>query len=171
MSQNRKGSPTFDALEGKLLLSTLSTTVAARKAAIAEVQAASATAAASKAFSLEGTLRMPVNTLATFQLSGQNYGTFKLQGKLASVGQVKGQLVAALDANYQTMSTGAVTLSNGRGSVTLGLTPDPVDITSYAYKVTAGTGAFANATGSGKLSTAGLTPNASTMFFKVTTLA
>ena len=156
MSRIRRRAPQLEPLEGKVLLST--TRAAARMAAAA---------VAAQPFSILGTLKMPTASVVTFTLSGQNMGSFKLSGKLGTMGQVNGKFVALLDANNN-MTSGVLVLSNRKGTVTLAMSNDPGDQTAYAYQVASGTGAFAAATGTGKMATAGLSGNGRTMLFSVT---
>jgi hypothetical protein len=157
MTRRRRGALQVEPLEGKVLLST----AAARAHAVAKH-------VAPLPFSIAGTLQMPTNSVATFQLSGQNMGTFKVRGKLGTMGQVTGTFVAALDANNN-MIAGQLVLTAGRkGSVTLNMTNHPTDQTAYAYTVIAGTGAFASATGTGKMATVGVANGGRAMLFAVT---
>ena len=157
MSHHRRRALQVEPLEGKVLLSTAR--LAHRAAAVA--------ALAAQPVSIQGTLKMPTTSVVTFTLNGQNMGSYKLSGKLGTMGPVNGKFVALLDGNNN-MSSGVLVLSNRKGTVTLSMTNDPGDQTAYAYKVTAGTGAFAAATGTGKMATAGITANGRTMLFSVT---
>jgi hypothetical protein len=156
MSRSRRGALQVEPLEGKVLLST----ARARAHAVAQV--------AVQPFSIAGNLQMPTSSVATFQVNGQTMGTFKVRGKLGTMGQVTGTFVAALDANNN-MIAGQLVLTAGRkGSVTLSMTNHPTDQTAYAYTIASGTGAFASATGSGKMATAGVAAGGRTMVFAVT---
>jgi hypothetical protein len=156
MSRFRRGAPQVEPLEGKVLLSTARSAALARAAEIA-----------AQPFSVAGTLKMPTNSVATFTLNGQNMGTFKLSGKLGSMGQVNGKFVAVLDAQNN-MSSGILVLTGRKGTVNLAMTNDPGDQTAYDFTVSSGTRAFANAAGSGKIATSGLTAGGRIMTFSVT---
>jgi hypothetical protein len=158
MSRFRRGGPQFEPLEGKVLLSAASVK-AALTAQAAEV--------AAQPFSIAGTLKMPTTSLATFTLSGQSMGTFKLSGKLGSMGQVNGKFVALLDGNNN-MTSGLLVLSNRKGTVNLAMTNDPGDQTAYDFTVASGTGAYASASGAGKMATSGLASGGRIMSFAVT---
>ena len=156
MTRRRRGALQVEPLEGKVLLST----------AAARARAAAALVAA-QPFSIAGTLQMPTNTIATFQVNGQNMGTFKVKGKLGTMGQVTGTFVAALDANND-MVAGQLVLTGRKGAVTLNMKSDPTDQTAYDWTVASGTKAFAAASGTGKMATAGVTGNGRIMNFTVT---
>ncbi len=143
-------------LEGKILLSTAHAAALARAAQVAAMP-----------FSIAGMLKMPTTSVATFTLNGQNMGTFKLSGKLGSMGQVNGKFVAILDASNN-MTSGILSLTGRRGTVQLSMTNDPTDQTAYDFTVAKGTGAFVNATGSGKMATAGVISGGRIMTFSVT---
>jgi hypothetical protein len=155
MNRKNRKAPQLEPLEGKLLLSTMN--VVSR-----QVQAHVA-----PAFSLAGTLRMPASSVATFTQGTQTYGTFQLNGKLASVGQVTGTFVAPIDASNNMTGQGVLLFKNRRGTVNLTILTDAADNTTYDFTVKSGTGAFAAATGSGKMSTKGVTNNGRTMMFTV----
>jgi hypothetical protein len=157
MSRFRRRVLQVEPLEGKVLLSTARAGAAARAAALVAAQP----------FSMAGTLKMPTASVVTFTISGQNMGSFRLSGRLGTMGQVNGKFVAVLDANSN-MISGVLVLSNRKGSVTLSMSNDPGDQTAYAFKVASGTGAFAAATGAGKMATAGVSANGRTMTFAVT---
>jgi hypothetical protein len=156
MTRSRRGALQVEPLEGKVLLSTARAALAARAAEVA-----------AQPFSIAGTLKMPTTSVATFTLNGQNMGTFRLSGKLGSMGQVNAKFVAILDANND-MTSGVLVLSNRRGSVTLAMTADPADQTAYDFAVASGMGAFASAAGSGKMATSGLAAGGRIMSFAVT---
>jgi hypothetical protein len=158
MSRSRRGALQVEPLEGKVLLST------AHASALAAARAAQV---AAQPFSIAGTLKMPTTSVVTFQVSGQTMGSFKLSGKLGTMGQVNGKFVALLDANNN-MTSGVLVLTARKGTVTLSMSPDTTDETAYDYTVSSGTGIFAAASGSGKMSTAGLSANGRTMTFVVT---
>jgi hypothetical protein len=162
MSQKpkRRRSPQLEPLEGKLLLS------GAKAAAAAAKQAEIATA--DGAFSIAGTLRMPVSSIATFQISGQHLGTYTLSGKLASTGQVSGRFFALLDSTNTYMSAGEMGLSNKHGSVLIALTSDKTNDNTYDFTIKSGTGTFAGATGTGKMTTSVVSANGKTMSFVLT---
>lgn len=157
MSRFRRRALQVEPLEGKVLLTAARVGAAAKAAALVAAQP----------FSIIGTLKMPTTSVVTFTLNGQNMGSFKLSGKLGTMGQVNGKFVALLDANNN-MTSGVLVLSNRKGTVTLSMSNDPGDQTAYGFKVASGTGAFAAATGSGKMATAGISANGRTMTFTVT---
>ena len=161
MNRRRRPAVQFEPLEGKQLLSTVHIATPSPKAMVQAMP---------QAFSLDGTLRMPVASIKTYVGSqGHHIGTFTLSGRLKGTGQVSGTYLAVLDANNQVMQSGGVTLTNRKGSVILVLANDPHDSTSYLFTVGSGTGAYSSAQGSGKLSTSGATPNGKTLFFAVHT--
>jgi hypothetical protein len=157
MSRNRRRALQVEPLEGKVLLS----------AARVTPRAAAAAALAAQPFSIIGSLKMPTASVVTFTLNGQSMGSFKLSGKLGTMGQVNGKFVALLDANSN-LTSGVLVLSNRKGAVTLAMSNDPGDQTAYAYKVASGTGAFVAATGAGKMATSGISANGRAMTFTVT---
>jgi len=164
MSQRRRQAPQLETLEGKMLLSTAHP--AAAKLAAARL--AAATPAPVPQFTLAGTLQVPTNSIVTFTQNGENMGSFKVRGKLGTMGQVTGTFVAILDGTSQYMSAGGLVLTGRHGTVTLAMSSDPKDTTSYDFNIFAGTGAYATASGSGKMSTSGVTANGRTMLFSIT---
>lgn len=157
MIRTRRGALQVESLEGKVLLTTAHPAAARAAAALVAPQA----------FSLAGTLKMPAASVVTFTLGSQNMGSFKLSGKVGTMGQVNGKFVAVLDGNNN-MTAGVLVLSNRKGSVTMSMSTDAADQTAYDYKVTAGTGAFAAASGSGKLATSGVAVGGRVMNFTMT---
>lgn len=164
MNRRRRPALQIEPLEGKLLLAYAGTHATAALAVKAQVQ----TTAAPRAFALDGALRTPVSSIKTYVSNeGAHIGTFTLTGRLKGTGQVRGTYLATLDPESRVMQSGGITFTNRRGSVILTLANDPNDNTSYLYTVASGTGKFAGATGSGKVSTSGMTPNGKTLFFGV----
>jgi hypothetical protein len=155
MNRKNRKAPQLEPLEGKLLLST--THAVTRQA---QVHVA-------PAFTLAGTLRMPASSVATFVQGTQTYGTFQLNGKIGTVGQVTGTFVAPIDASNNMTGPGVILCKNRRGSVNLTISTDATDNTSYDFTIKAGTGAFAAATGTGKMATKGVTNNGRVMLFTV----
>jgi hypothetical protein len=167
MSRIRRQAPKLEALEGKLLLSTTTHPAqAARQATLAARQQAALVAAQS--FTLNGSLQVPTTSVVTFQQNGQHMGSFKVRGKLGTMGQVTGTFVAILDSTSANMTAGALVLNGRHGSVTLSMATDPVDTTSYDFVIYSGSGSYANVTGSGKMSTSGVANNGNTLLFSVT---
>jgi hypothetical protein len=162
MSQRRRQSPQLETLEGKLMLSTAHP--AAAKLAASKLAAATP----APQFTLAGTLQVPTSSIVTFTQNGENMGSFKVRGKLGTMGQVTGTFVAILDSTSQYMSAGGLVLKGRTGSVTLAMSSDPNDSTSYDFNIFSGTGAFATASGSGKMSTQGVANNGRTMLFNIT---
>jgi hypothetical protein len=103
----------------------------------------------------------------TFTQNGENMGSFKVRGKLGTMGQVTGTFVAILDSTSQQMSAGGLVLNGRHGTVTLAMSSDPNDSTSYDFNIFAGTGAYATASGAGKMSTSGVSGNGRTMLFSI----
>jgi hypothetical protein len=160
MSRNRskRQSPQLETLEGKLLLSTAHAAVAKHTPAATPVAP----------FTLNGSLQVPSLSVVTFTQNGENMGSFKVHGKLGTMGQVTGTFVAILDSTSTYMSSGGLVLNGRHGTVTLAMSSDPKDTTSYDFHVFSGTGAYATASGAGKMSTAGVTSNGRTMLFNIT---
>jgi hypothetical protein len=155
MNRKNRKAPQLEPLEGKLLLSTVHAVSHPAQVHVAP------------AFSLAGTLRMPASSVATFVQGGNTYGTFQLNGKLGTVGQVTGTFVAPIDANNNMTGQGVILFKNRRGSVYVTVLTDAADNTSYDFTVKTGTGAFAAASGSGLMSTKGVTNNGRIMLFTV----
>jgi hypothetical protein len=155
MNRKNRKAPHLEPLEGKLLLTTTHAVIHPAQVHVAP------------AFSLAGTLRLPATSVATFTQGGQTYGTFQLNGKIGTVGQVTGTFVAPINSSNNMTGQGVLLLKNRRGSVYLTVLTDAADNTSYDFTVKSGTGAFAAATGSGKMSTKGVTSNGKIMLFTV----
>jgi hypothetical protein len=155
MNRKNRKTPQLEPLEGKLRLSTVHTATSQAQVHVAP------------AFSLAGTLRMAASSVATFTQGGQTYGTFQLTGKIGTVGQITGTFVAPIDANNNMTGQGVVLFKNRRGSVNVTIMTDAADNTSYDFTIKSGTGAFVAATGSGKMSTKGVTNNGRVMLFTV----
>ena len=151
----------LESLEGKQLLSTLH--------GHAKTAHHPAHVLTTRSFSLDGNLRAPIASIQTYHTADQHFGVYSATGRLKSMGQVQASFVATLDPTETVMSTGRMTLSNRRGSVALELSTDQTDPTIYVYKVTTGTGAFSTATGSGTISTGGITPDFKLMTFTIHT--
>ncbi len=155
-SRTRRRTLTLESLEGKQLLSTVHSYRLPASHAVAPM----------KGVGLDGTLAMPVASIATFQQGGQTVGTYKVQGRVGSMGPASGEVVAVLDAKGA-MTKGMLHLSNRRGGVYFAMKTDPVDAKSYDITVDHGTDAFASAAGSGKMTTTTLSPDAKTLHFAI----
>ncbi len=161
MSRNRRNTPQLESLEGKMLLAAAAhPALAAREAA-----AAAAAAAAHGPFTLNGSLQVPTLSVVTFTQNGQNMGSFKVSGAAGTMGRVTGTFVALLDSTNQYMSQGAMVVNGRHGTVTLSMTSDPKDPTSYDFTIASGTGAYTGATGSGKMATSGVSNGGRTLLF------
>lgn len=165
-NQGRRQTPKLESLEGKLLLSTAHPAASARQAALAARQQAAL--ASAQSFTLDGSVQVPTTSIVTFTQNGEHMGSFKVHGKLGTMGQVTGTFVAILDSTNAAMTAGGMVLNGRHGTVTLAMTSDPTDSTSYDFNIYSGTGSYTHASGSGKMSTSGVANNGNTLLFKVT---
>lgn len=142
MARTTRRTPTFDAMEGKVLLST----GLAHKSAVAEVARAEVTLSPVK---LTGTLKgIPFGTVGP---DGIDVSSFTLKGKTPTMGRVAASL--AMPDPYispgkePNLSNATLTLANARGSVQIKMAASPSN--RYVYIVTGGGGTYASAYGSG----------------------
>ncbi len=159
-NRNRHKALNIEPLEGKQLLSTLHSALAhPDKAHVAPP---------AHAISIAGTIQSPTSSIRTFTTNGHNYGSFYFSGRVKSLGAINGAFVTALDTTGQFMSTGLMRLVGKRGTVDLNVQQAPGDKSSYVFTISMGTGAFASATGSGRIQSAGLTTNNTVLNFAIT---
>jgi hypothetical protein len=140
MSRTTRRTLTFDAMEGRVLLSTGMADPAAAvhrdKAQISHVM-------------LNGTLvGIPFGTVGP---SGITVTSFNLTGKAKSMGKVSASLALndtlIAPGGPPKLSNATLTLSNAKGSVQIKMAASPSN--RYVFIVTAGSGNFASAYGSG----------------------
>jgi hypothetical protein len=134
--------PAFESLEGKLLLST-------GMADPAWAVHRARERARPQHFLLNGTLKgIPFGTI---QQAGILVTAFLVSGKTRSMGAVTGALDLAdpliAPGKMPNLSNAALNLSNARGSVQVRMAASPSN--RYVFVVTAGTGSYASASGSG----------------------
>jgi hypothetical protein len=160
MIRRRKRALILEPLEGKQLLSTFHSALAHPKAQVAPP--------AAQGFSIAGTIHSPVASIQTFTANGQNFGSFQFTGRVKTMGQISGAFVAAVDSSQQFMSTGMMRLIGKKGTVDLALTPTPGDSSSYQFTIASGTGAYAAASGAGRIQTAGYSAHLTVVNFSIT---
>lgn len=146
MSRPTRRTPTFEAMEGRLLLSSV-------PGHRAEVDRRAATVRRAEdqltRVVLTGTLMgIPFGTAGQ---NGITVSSFPMKGKTQTMGKVSAS-IALTDAiiapgKQPDLSNATLTLSNARGSVELKTAASPS--TRYIFIVTGGTGPYASAYGSG----------------------
>jgi hypothetical protein len=140
MSRTTRRTLTFDAMEGRVLLSS----GMADPAAVVHRARTSVTH-----FLLNGTLRgIPFGTVGP---DGINVSSFTLVGKAKSMGKVAGSLALndriIAPGRKPDLSNATLNLSNNKGSVQLKMAASPSN--RYIFVVSSGSGAYASAIGSG----------------------
>ncbi len=133
MSKTTRRTLSFDSLEGKVLLST----------GLAD-PAATVARAAARGLSLKGVLT------GVASASGGVVSAFTVKGNAASMGKVKGMLLLSIplrSGRAPNLSDATLILTSRAGvvQVTIGRSSSII----YDYVITAGTGSFASASGSG----------------------
>lgn len=140
MSRTTRRTPAFDAIEGRVLLSSgMADPAASAHLARAEVDR----------FSLSGTLRgIPFGTIGP---EGINVSSFAVSGKAKSMGKVNGSLALSdtiiAPGKKPNLSNATLSLSNAWGSVQLKMAASPSN--RYVFVLTSGSGTYATAYGSG----------------------
>jgi hypothetical protein len=146
MSRTTRRTLAFDAMEGRVLLSS----GMGHPGAVAHPAAVVHRAKAQVSHVvLNGTLMgIPFGTV---NQDGIKVSSFALKGKTSSMGKVKASLVLTdtliAPGKQPDLSNATLTLSNARGSVQLKTAASPS--TRYVFIVTSGTGTYASAYGSG----------------------
>jgi hypothetical protein len=140
MSRTTRRTLAFDAMEGRVLLST----GMADPAAVVHRARASVSH-----FLLNGTLRgIPFGTVGP---DGINVSSFTLAGRAKSMGKVAGSLALTdpiiAPGEKPDLSNATLTLSNMRGGVQLKMAASPSN--RYIFIVSSGSGAYASIFGSG----------------------
>jgi hypothetical protein len=133
MSKTTRRTLSFDSLEGRVLLST----------GMAD-PAATVARATARALFLKGVLT------GVSSPTGVAVRTFTVKGSAGSMGRVKGSLALAIPlapGRAPKLSGAILTLANRQGHVQL--TIGRSSTTYYDYVITAGSGSFASASGSG----------------------
>jgi hypothetical protein len=140
MSRNPRRIPTFDAMEGRVLLSS------GPRDPAAQVHRSEVSAAH---FKLNGTLvGIPFGTVGP---DGIVVSSFPLSGRVKSMKRVTGSLSLTdrliSPGRQPDLSNATLTLSNARGTVQIKTAESPSN--RHVFIVTAGSGAYASAYGSG----------------------
>jgi hypothetical protein len=140
MSRNTRRTPTFEAMEGRVLLSS------GMKDPAALVNRSEVSAAH---FKLNGTLvGIPFGTVGP---AGVAVSSFPLSGRLKSMRRVAGSLSLTepiiAPGRQPDLSNATLTLSDARGAVQIKMAESPSN--RHVFIVTAGSGAYASVYGSG----------------------
>jgi hypothetical protein len=140
MSRTTRRTPTFDAMEGRVLLSS------GMKDPAAQVHRSEFNLGH---FKLNGTLvGIPFGTISQ---NGIVVSSFPLSGRAKSMGKVTGSLLLTdpviSPGQQPDLSNATLTLSNARGSVQIKTAESPSN--RHVFIVTAGSGAYASVYGSG----------------------
>lgn len=142
MGRSARRTPTFDSMEGRILLSSGLKDPAA--AAMVERIRSSLSH-----FALTGTLvGIPFGSIGS---NGITVSSFNMTGKVQSMGKVTGSLALTdtliSPGRQPNLSNATITLSNSRGSVQIKTAESPSN--RYVFIVTSGSGAYASVYGSG----------------------
>lgn len=140
MSRTTRRTPTFDAMEGRVLLSS------GLRDPVAQVHRAEASI---NHFKLNGTLLgIPFGSVGP---QGIVVSSFPVSGRPKSMGKVTGSLsltdTVIAPGKQPDLSNATLTLSNARGSVQIKMAASPSN--RHVFVVTAGSGAYAPVYGSG----------------------
>jgi hypothetical protein len=140
MSRNTRRTPTFDAMEGRVLLSS------GLRDPAAQVYRSEVSPAH---FKLTGTLvGIPFGTIGP---DGIVVSSFPLSGRVKSMGKVTGSLLLTdtiiAPGDQPDLGNATLTLSNARGTVQIKTAESPSN--RHVFIVTAGSGAYASVYGSG----------------------
>lgn len=155
MARQRRRSFEIETLEGKLLLSTAHAAVPAA----VQAPAPSPPTLHGKPLALHGVMAASAFKVSPI-VSNAEPVQISLAGTAGALGAVTGTLTEEVDEQVEEVTRGTLVLQNARGTLTLDFVrPDVMENLTepynegfvVSYKIAAGTGAYAGATGSGTL--------------------